>query len=239
MNTPRVRPLALVTGASRGIGRAIALDLGRTHRVLVGGRDEAAVAEVVTALPDAAPFLADLTDEAAVVAACASLTDRDHGAARLDVLVHSAGILGHHGPVAETTSAQWRTTLDVNVVAPATLTRLLLPALRAAHGLVVFINSGAGLSAGPGWSVYAASKFALTALADALRAEEAGRVRVTTIHPGRTATALQVELRAAEGGRYEPDAYLSAADVARTVRLAVELPPEANLSSLRIMPSGR
>lgn len=68
MNTP-MRPVALVTGASRGIGRAIALELGRTHRVLVGGRDEAAVAEVVAALPDAAPFLADLTDEAALATA--------------------------------------------------------------------------------------------------------------------------------------------------------------------------
>lgn len=125
----------------------------------------------------------------------------------------------------------------MNVTAPATLTRLLLPALRAAGGLVVFINSGAGLTANPGWSVYAASKFALTALADALRAEEAGRVRVTTVHPGRTATAMQVELRAAEGGRYDPAAYLAAEDVARTVRLAVDLPPGASLSSLRIVPT--
>lgn len=225
-----MKPLALVTGASRGIGRAIAVELGRTHRVLVGGRDEAAVAEVVASLPDAAPFLADLTDEAAVAAACA-------GIERLDVLVHSAGILAHHGPVADAPSTAWRAVMEVNVIAPATLTRLLLPALRTAHGLVVFINSGAGLSAGPGWSVYAASKFALTALADALRAEETGQLKVTTVHPGRTATAMQVELRAAEGGAYDPDAYLAAEDVARAVRLAVDLPPGAGLNSLRISPA--
>ncbi|MGC4152053.1 MAG: SDR family oxidoreductase [Propionicimonas sp.] len=225
-----MKPLALVTGASRGIGRAVAADLGRTHRVLVGGRDETAVAEVVASLPDAAAFLADLTDEAAVTAACA-------GIGQLDVLVHSAGTLAHHGPLADSTSAAWREVMEVNVIAPATLTRLLLPALRQAHGLVVFINSGAGLSAGPGWSVYAASKFALTALADALRAEEAGKVKVTTIHPGRTATAMQAALRAAEGGSYNPDHYLAADDVARTVRLAVDLPPGASLSSLRIAPA--
>lgn len=225
-----MRPLALITGASRGIGRAIAIELGRTHRVLVGGRDEAAVAEVVSALPDAAPFLADLTDEEAVAAACA-------GIEQLDVLVHSAGVMGHYGPVAEATGEQWRRTMDVNVIAPATLTRLLLPALRASGGLVVFLNSGAGLTAHPGWSVYAASKFALTALADALRGEEAGRVKVTTIHPGRTATAMQEALRAAEGGSYEPESYLSPEDVARTVRLAVDLPPGASLSSLRIAPA--
>lgn len=227
-----MRPLALVTGASRGIGRAIAVELGRTHRVLVGGRDEAAVAGVVSVLPDAAPFLAELTDETAVAAACQSI-------GRLDVLVHSAGVLAHHGPVAEAPSAAWRSAMEVNVIAPAVLTRRLLPALRTAHGLVVFVNSGAGLRANPGWSVYAASKFALTALADALRAEEAGRVKVTTVHPGRTATGMQAALRAAEGGSYDPDDYLAPEDVARAVRLAVDLPPDASLDSLRIAPVSR
>ena len=223
------RPTALVTGASRGIGRAIAVDLGRTHHVLVGGRDRDAVAEVVDSLPAASPFLADLTDEAAVAQAVARVKS-------LDVLVHSAGILAHYGPFAEATTDRWRTVMDVNLIAPATLTRLLLPALRQAHGLVVFINSGAGLNAGRGMSVYAASKFALTALADALRADEAGRIKVTTIHPGRTATAMQAELRAAEGGSYTPGDYLDADDVARAVRLAVDLPAGASLSSLRINP---
>lgn len=224
------RPTALVTGASRGIGRAIATNLGQTHHVLVGGRDRDAVAEVVDSLPDAAPFLADLTDEAAVTQAVAGLKS-------LDVLVHSAGVLAHYGPFAEATTDKWRTVMEVNLIAPATLTRLMLPALRQAHGLVVFINSGAGLNAGRGMSVYAASKFALTALADALRADEAGRVKVTTVHPGRTATAMQAELRAAEGGSYSPGDYLSAEDVARTVRLAVDLPAGASLNSLRIAPA--
>lgn len=224
------RPTALVTGASRGIGSAIATALGSTHRVLVGGRDPDAVATVVAALPDAAPFLADLTDEAAVVAAC-------DGVDRLDVLVHSAGILSYYGPLADSTTAQWRDVFEVNVIAPATLTRLLLPALREVHGLVVFINSGAGLNAGRGMSVYAASKFALTGLADSLRADEAGRVNVTTVHPGRTATDMQVELRAAEGRDYHPSDYLAAEDVARTVRLSVDLPRSASLTSLRIIPS--
>lgn len=227
-----MKPLALITGASRGIGRAIATELGRTHRVLVGGRDRAAVAEVVAALPDAAPFLADLTDEGAVATACA-------GIERLDVLVHSAGVIGHLGPVADAPASAWREAMEVNVIAPATLTRLLLPALRTARGLVVFINSGAGLHASPDWSVYGASKFALTALADALRAEEARQVRVTTVHPGRTATAMQAALRAAEGRPYQPERYLAPEDVARTVRLAVDLPPGASLESLRIAPAPR
>lgn len=223
------RPVALVTGASRGIGRAIALSLGPTHHLLVGGRDADAVASVVAGLPSAEPFLVDLTEEDAVAGAVAGID-------RLDVLVHSAGLVGF-GALADSTTAQWRELMELNVVAPATLTRLLLPALRAAHGLVVFLNSGAGLATHRGFSAYSASKYALTALADALRLDERGRVRVTSVHPGRVATDMQAKLSALQGLPYVPDAHLAAADVARAVRLAVDLPPDASLDSVRINPA--
>ena len=222
------RPVALVTGASRGIGRAIALALSPTHHVLVGGRDSDLVDQVVAELESGAPFLADLTDEAAVTAAVAGI---DH----LDVLVHSAGAVAF-GPLADSTTAEWRELLELNVIAPATLTRVLLPALRRAHGLVVFLNSGAGLTSNRGFAVYAASKFALTALADALRQDERGRVRVTSIHPGRVATDMQAQLTALEGQPYIPDAHLDPSDVARAVRLAVDLPSDASLDTVRINP---
>ena len=222
------RPVALVTGASRGIGRAIAHALSPTHHVLVGGRDRDLVDEVVGELESAAPFVADLTDEAAVAAAVAGI---DH----LDVLVHSAGAVAF-GPLADSTTAEWREILELNVIAPATLTRVLLPALRSTHGLVVFLNSGAGLTSNRGFAVYAASKFALTALADALRQDERGRVRVTSLHPGRVATDMQAQLSALEGQPYIPDAHLDPADVARTVRLTVDLPADVSLDALRINP---
>ena len=222
------RPVALVTGASRGIGRAIALALSPTHHVLVGGRDSELVDQVVAELESGAPFLADLTDEAAVTAAVAGI---DH----LDVLVHSAGAVAF-GPLADSTTAEWRELLELNVIAPATLTRVLLPALRRAHGLVVFLNSGAGLTSNRGFAVYAASKFALTALADALRQDERGRLRVTSIHPGRVATDMQAQLTALEGQPYIPDAHLDPSDVARAVRLAVDLPSDASLDAVRINP---
>lgn len=222
------RPVALITGASRGIGKAIAQELSPTHHVLVGGRDPHLVAEVVAELESAAPFAVDLTDETAVTAAVS-------GIEYLDVLVHSAGLVAF-GSFADTTTAEWRETLELNVVAPATLTRLLLPALRASHGLVVFLNSGAGLTTHRGFSVYSASKFALTALADALRLDERGKVRVTSVHPGRVATDMQAQLTSLQGMPYVPDAHLAPAEVALAVRLAVDLPPEASLDAVRINP---
>ena len=222
------RPVALVTGASRGIGRAVAQALSPTHHVLVGGRDADPVGEVVRSLASAEPFVVDLTDEPAVTAALA-------GVERMDVLVHSAGLVAF-GSLADSTTREWRELLEVNVIAPVTLTRLLLPALRTAHGLVVFINSGAGLTTHRGFSAYSASKYALTGLADALRLDERGRVRVPSIHPGRVATDMHAQLSAWQGMPYVPDAHLDPAEVARAVRVAVDAPPNTSLDSIRINP---
>ena len=149
--------------------------------------------------------------------------------------MHSAGAVAF-GPLADSTTTEWRELLELNVIAPATLTRVLLPALRSTHGLVVFLNSGAGLTSNRGFAVYAASKFALTALADALRQDERGRVRVTSIHPGRVATDMQAQLTALEGQPYIPDSHLDPSDVARAVRMAVDLPPGASLYAVRMNP---
>jgi NAD(P)-dependent dehydrogenase (short-subunit alcohol dehydrogenase family) len=221
------RPVALITGASRGIGRAIAEVLSPSHHLLIGGRDAAAVAEVVAACESAEPFVVELTDADAVASAVA-------GIERLDVLVHSAGVIAY-GPVSDAATEEWAQVLAVNVIAPATLTRLLLPALRAASGLVVFINSGAGLTASPGWSVYAASKFALTALADSLRAEERG-IRVTSVHPGRVSTDMQAHLHELEGRPYDPSKYLQPAAVAAVVKTVVDLGTSGVVPSVRVTP---
>lgn len=225
-----LRPLALVTGASRGIGAAVARALAPAHDVLLGGRDSAALAELAHELPGARPWPVDLTDTAAVAEAAA-------GISRLDVLVHSAGV-GLLGTVAETPASTWRRQFDINVVAVAELTRLLLPALRAARGRVVLVNSGAGLTARPGWASYAASKFALRAFADALREEEARHgVRVTSVHPGRTDTDMQREVVRHEGGSYDPGRYLRAESVAGAVLLAVTAPDDAALTEMVLRPA--
>lgn len=226
------RPLALITGASRGIGRAIADSLAGTHDLLLGGRDESRLASQAAGLPSARPWPVELTDDHALAAAV-------DGIDRLDVLVHSAGI-SRLGALTEATAEDWRESYNVNVVAVAELTRLLLPALRAAEGHVVLINSGSGLKANPRWGTYAASKFALRAFADVLRGEEeANGLRVTSVHPGRTATDMQKAVRDFEGGDYVPEKYMRPESVAAVVKAAVDTPRDAHVHEIVIRQPNR
>ncbi|MGH3495336.1 MAG: SDR family oxidoreductase [Sciscionella sp.] len=224
------RRVALITGASRGIGAATARALGETHRVLLGGRDAAALDALAGELPDATAWPVDLTDPSAVARAVSGLGS-------LDVLVHSAGLC-RIATVEHTSAQDWRDTLAVNLFAVVELTRLLLPALRTAAGHVVLINSGQGKAAAPGWSAYAASKFALRAFADSLRAEET-TLRVSSVYPGRTATEMQRALRASEGAAYEPERYLAPESVAAAVRGAVLAGPDAEQTEIVLRPARR
>lgn len=226
----------LVTGGSSGIGAAAVADLaGHGWRVLASGRDRGRLAAV--AAPhgaQVATVVADLTaagELAGLVAAA--------GAEPLHALVHAAGVIAL-APLTEADpddlERQWR----VNVAAPVALTRALMPALRAACGHVVFVNSGAGRRAHAGWGGYAASKFALRAIADAWRAEEAGRgVRFTSVYPGRTDTPMQRAVYEAEGRTYDagggpPAGVAPVGAVAAAIRRALEAPPEATWTDLDV-----
>jgi NADP-dependent 3-hydroxy acid dehydrogenase YdfG len=213
---------ALVTGASGGIGAAIARALEPAHEVWLGGR------KIPEDLPGR-PWPVDLRDFGVFEQATAEIGD-------LDVLVHSAGV-GEIAPLERTSVDVWRQTLELNVIAVAELTRVLLPKLRAANGHVILINSGAGIRANANWGAYAASKFALRAYADALRAEEP-EIRVTTVFPGRTDTQMQRGVRQAEGGDYEPEKYLKPETVALTVMNAITTPPDAHPTEVIIRPRG-
>ncbi|MEV1293136.1 SDR family oxidoreductase [Pseudonocardia sp. NPDC049635] len=238
--TASPRPLALITGASQGIGAAVARVLAPRYDLILGGRDEERLSAVADELTTAGPagvrtLAVELTDDDALAGALAGLD-------RLDALVHSAGT-GELGTVEETPAAVWRRQFDVNVVAVAEATRLLLPALRAAGSAggadIVLINSGAGITAKPGWGSYAASKFALRAFGDALRAEEAANgIRVTSVHPGRVDTAMQRAVVAHEGGEYDGSRFLRPESVAAVVLAALTASRDAHLTELVVRPQG-
>lgn len=215
--------IAVVTGATSGIGQKIAeLLLERGAKVHALGRDEARLAAI--AAKGATPHAVDLTklDPDALAFEC------------VDLLVHSAGVCTL-GSIEEAPVEQLDHNYAVNLRAPVLLTQRLLPALLTAKGQVVFVNSGAGLSAKAGWGHYAASKFGLKAIADSLREEVKPRgVRVMTVYPGRTATPMQAEVRRMEGATYDPDAYIDPADVARMVVEAAALPRTADVIDLNI-----
>ena len=224
----------LVTGAGSGIGEAVArlLDARGDHLVLVARNPERA-ADLAETFPRADVVVADLADSAGLEAAVTGRLPE-----RLDSVVHSAGVV-ELGPVAEHSVDAWRHTLEVNLVAPAELTRLALPALRAARGHVVMVNSGAGHAAGPAWASYAASKHGLRALADSLRTEEQEHgVRVTSVHPGRTATPMQQKVHSQEGKEYDASAWTTPEAVAATVLHALDLPRDAALTEVRLRPGG-
>lgn len=223
-------PTALITGASRGVGARVARALAPTHRLILGGRGSAELDALALELDGAVTLAVNLLDYDAVAAATETVTE-------LDVLVHCAGIASSLEPIAHTPVDEWRAVLESNVITAAELTRLLLPALRARGGHVVFLNSGAGRNVRPGWTPYAASKFALRALADGLRTEEPG-LRVTSIFPGRIDTDMQREIVALEGGDYDPSRFLKPETVAAAVAQAVAAPADAHPTELVLRPRG-
>lgn len=222
------RKKVLVTGGSRGIGRAICENLGSDYHILVGGRDEKTVSEVVASLESAEPWIVDICDEDAVAKAAGAIDS-------LDGLVLNAGI-AFNKTIAEATHDDWVRMLGMNVIAQADLIRNLLPALRNAGGQVVAINSGSGFRSGPKGGVYSASKFALRAITDALREEERGSIRVSSVHPGRVDTDMQVELQDAAGRPYRAEDHLRPSSIAAAVRLALDATPDAMVEQISVRP---
>jgi NADP-dependent 3-hydroxy acid dehydrogenase YdfG len=221
-------PTALITGASGGLGAAIATAIAPTHTLLLGGRPSPRLDQVAERL-GATTWPLDLSDIDSLAASTEVIDE-------LDVLVHNAGV-AFPDHLADSEIEDWRKSFEVNVIGAVALTQALLPALRQAEGQVIFINSGAGLNAHPDMASYSASKFALRAVADSLRAEEP-RLRVTSLHPGRIATEMQRRLREFEGGEYDESAYLRPETVADVVAKVISTPPDGHVHQVVIRQRG-
>ncbi len=197
-------PLALITGASTGIGRATALRLvGGGWTVLAGVRDPAAGESLVAAADASArpgangrmlPLSLDVTDPAQVTAARERVDVEAKGAASahsgLDALVNNAGI-GIGGPLELISAEDMRQQFEVNVFAQIAVTQALLPALRRAGGRIVFVSSIGGRVSMAFTAPYAASKHAIEAFGDALRVElHNSGVQVALVEPGSVATPI-------------------------------------------------
>ncbi len=180
-------PAVLLTGASRGIGRATTLRLARAGWTVYATVRSAADGEALVLEAEGAgvhPLQLDVTRDEEVAAIGEALPTR------LDAIVNNAGIVVS-GPLETLSAADLREQFDVNVVGAVAVTNLVLPRLRAARGRIVFVSSLSGVISTPMTGAYNASKFALEALADAWRLElRTWGIRVILVEPAMTDTDL-------------------------------------------------
>jgi NAD(P)-dependent dehydrogenase (short-subunit alcohol dehydrogenase family) len=177
----------LISGASRGIGRATALRLARAGWAIYATVRQASDGEALVAEAaghEVHPLELDVTDDAQIAALDAALPER------LDAIVNNAGIVVS-GPLESLSAAELREQFDVNVVGAVALTNLVLPRLRASRGRIVFVSSLSGRVSTPMTGAYNASKFALEAIADAWRLElRRWGIKVVLVEPAMTDTDL-------------------------------------------------
>jgi NADP-dependent 3-hydroxy acid dehydrogenase YdfG len=230
--------IAVITGASRGIGRAIALAIAAQGATLylVGRQRDALDATAVAAralAPGVFTAPTDLTRDDHIERLRGRLQEE---AGQVDILVHCAGLFAQEKlqrAAVGDFDAQYR----ANVRAPYLLTQALLPLLKVRPGQIVFINSSVGLRSRGEVSQYAATQHALKAIADSLREEvNSDGVRVLSVFPGRTATPRQETIFQIEGRSYRPELLLQPEDVAAVVLNALSLPRTAEVTEISIRP---
>jgi len=194
----------LITGTTRGIGRALALGAARLGAtVLLHGRNKRALEQLhdEVAAIGPTPSIAQLDFERAQGPEYQHLTEQiESHYGRLDGLVHNAGILGDRSPIEHYDIGKWQRVMHVNVNAPFILTRCLLPLLKASEDAsLIFTTSGVGNRGRAYWGAYSVSKFATEGLAQIL-ADELDRtsVRVNLVNPGPTRTSMRAQAYPAE-----------------------------------------
>jgi short-subunit dehydrogenase len=231
--------VTVVTGASSGIGKAIALGLAAQGATLcLVGRKLATLQSVADAAQGKAPraycYQADLAVDIEVQRLIANIK-RDIKS--VDILVHSAGVIWL-GLLEAANAEQMDWHYQTNVRAPYVLTQGLLPSIKVQKGQILFVNSTAGLTARANAGQYAASKHALKAVADSLREEvNPAGVRVLSLFLGRTASPMQAAVYAMEHRPYNPELLMQPADVASMAIHALSLPRSAEVTEIYMRPS--
>jgi NAD(P)-dependent dehydrogenase (short-subunit alcohol dehydrogenase family) len=228
-------PTALITGASRGLGLALAAGLAREgFDLIIDARDRAALDAAAGALRAAGPTVTALPGDVTDPAHRAVLADAARAAGRLDLLVNNAGTLGASPlpALADYPVDELRAAFEANVIAPVALTQLALPLLRASGGAVLNITSDAAVEAYAGWGGYGAAKAALEQASNVLAAEELG-VRVWWADPGDLRTDMH---QAAFPGEDISDRPEPAAVVPAFVRLVTERLPSGRYRAAHLLP---
>jgi NADP-dependent 3-hydroxy acid dehydrogenase YdfG len=233
------KKVAVVTGASSGVGRSIALALAEEGVDLaLLGRNSSLLGAVANRCEQsgskAVCYRVDLLNESEIYEVKDQITRSFDG---VDILVHSAGVIALSN-VATASLSDFDFQHRCNVLAPFLLTELFLPTLTERRGHIVFLNSAAGLVGAAGLSQYSATKHSLKALADSLREEvNPYGVRVLSIYLGRTATSMQAKVHEWEGKSYVPEELIQPEQVASVVIGALTLGPEAEITDVRIRPT--
>lgn len=245
MTGPLAGRVALVTGASSGIGEAAALALAATGASVAvsarrGDRLSALVARIEAAGGKALALAGDIVDEAFATATIAR-TIAHFG--KLDILVNSAGMI-QAGGVENVDTDEYRRVFDLNLLATLYTCRAAIAPMKAqGSGDIINISSLAATKSGPAFSAYAASKHALNSMTDGLRQEVGAHgIRVSIVMPGATSTEVfdnisNAQVRDAIKTHVSKDGAMAPGDVADAILLIVGMPRRTNISVLAIRPT--
>jgi short-subunit dehydrogenase len=238
MNVAFENKTVILTGASSGIGKEIALSLLLYKlKLLLIGRNEVVLNQIVNKPNKKAEIKYMKVDFSNDEELALSLEQIKNLGIEPDIIIHCAGIF-HHAVISHTTNEMMDQSYKVNFRAPFIITRDLLDIIKRKKGQIIFINSTACQNPKSNLSAYASSKGALKVFAEVLHQEVYPYgVRVTTLFPGRTATPMQEKVCELEGRDYNPEHFMSTKTMVDLVINLLQLPSNVEISDLTIRPT--